>query len=121
MSKQQQVVYDIIKNSKEHLCAEQVFLRAKQILPKIAMGTVYRNLNQLVDDKKIRRVIVPGYPDHFDGILEEHEHLFCDGCKQIKDIHIEGLKNFIESNIHIDIDSLDLNIHYLCDDCKKKM
>lgn len=44
MTQQRQVIYQIIKESKEHLTAEEIFLLAKQQIPKLALGTVYRNL-----------------------------------------------------------------------------
>ena len=49
MTKQQTLICDILANVCDHLTAEEVFFRAREKMPNIAMGTVYRNLNQLAD------------------------------------------------------------------------
>lgn len=119
MTKQQTLILEIIKETEEHLSADQIFLIARKSLPTIAMGTVYRNLNVLVAEGKIKRVIIPGQPDRFDRRLSEHEHLLCDSCKSIKDIKIDGLKEFLEAKVASEIGAIDLCIHYICDQCKK--
>ena len=53
---QRNLVYDIIQVSCDHPTADMVYLRAKQTMPKISLGTVYRNLNELVELGKILRI-----------------------------------------------------------------
>ena len=47
MTRQRQLVYDVVHNSCEHLTAEQVFNLAREQMPTIVMATVYNNLNAL--------------------------------------------------------------------------
>ena len=40
----------------DHMTADQIYAKAKELMPAIAMGTVYRNLNLMVQDKQIKKV-----------------------------------------------------------------
>lgn len=55
-------------------------------------ATVYNNLNYLSENGLIRRVRMHGGPDHFDGVLESHEHLVCDVCGKISDLSIKDIR-----------------------------
>ena len=76
-TKQKQLVYELVADNCEHRTAEEVYRAAKTRMPQIAMGTVYRNLSQLVSEGKIRKIGVPNGPDRYDGCVRAHEHLFC--------------------------------------------
>mgnify|MGYP002531688333 CR=1 FL=1 len=54
-TKQKQLVYELVADNCEHRTAEDVYRAAKARMPQIAMGTVYRNLSQLVTEGKIRK------------------------------------------------------------------
>lgn len=118
MTKQQAMIMDIMLHAQAHLSAEDVYVIAKKCLPSIAIGTVYRNLNALVEEGAIRRVDIPDLPAYYDKNISPHDHLFCDKCQELKDIKIEGLKTFLENKTDVAITSFDLIIHHVCDKCK---
>ena len=68
-TKQKQLVYELVADNCEHRTAEDVYRAAKARMPQIAMGTVYRNLSQLVTEGKIRKIDVPNGPDRYDGCV----------------------------------------------------
>src|SRR5574344_1355504 len=119
MTKQKQLILDIINNSCNHYTAEQVYIEAKKILGKIALGTVYNNLNSLVDEGKIRRLVFDGECDHFDKIFPMHDHLICSKCGKISDIMLTDLTTDIQNKLGFEISSYNLYINYICDNCKK--
>lgn len=86
-SRQREVVEEVVKQSCDHPTAEQVYQRAKEVLPSIGMATVYRNLNTLAEHGAIRRISLPGESDRFDCALEEHDHAVCIVCNKIFDIY----------------------------------
>ena len=47
-SRQRTLVYQVVKDSHSHPNAEEVYLLVRRQLPDISLGTVYRNLNLLV-------------------------------------------------------------------------
>lgn len=120
MTKVQKAILDVVIQSQQHLSAEQVFWKVKQQLPTIALGTIYRNLNQFADSKLIRRVARAGAPDFFEGNISPHDHAICIGCGQMTDIKIPKLKDFLADQISCDIVSFDLTVNYICPKCADK-
>ena len=57
MTRQRQLIYKIIMNTEGHLSADEIFGYAKAEMPSIALGTVYRNLRLMVEDKEIRQIV----------------------------------------------------------------
>ena len=92
MTKNGKMIMEIIYESAEHLTAEQIFIQAKEKAPKIVLATVYNNLKRLVDKKLIRRVTLDGSPDRYDKPTR-HDHLICDKCGKLSDIHLDDLSN----------------------------
>jgi len=87
-SKQREHIYHLVASSKSHPSAEDVYSAAKELIPSISLGTVYRNLRLLVEEGKLREVLVDGSTiTRFDGMTEDHEHFICTGCGMILDIH----------------------------------
>ena len=109
---QRNLVYDIIQVSCDHPTADMVYLRAKQTMPKISLGTVYRNLNELVELGKILRINVPGDSDRFDKMLVKHSHFFCEKCKSILDIN--------EINLNDVVIEIEISLYGICSKCQEK-
>ncbi len=118
MTKQRQLVYDVVHNSCEHLTAEQVYVMAKEQMPSIVMATVYNNLNALTENGELRRVSIHGEPDRFDRPEVPHEHLKCDKCGNIHDLLIGDMHDKLKSWSGVDITNYELNMHYICDKCR---
>lgn len=118
MTKQRQIILDIINSSCEHLTAEQVFLKAKGQLNKIAFATIYNNLNYLVNEKIIRRIEIPNSPDHYDRNMNPHEHLICTKCGEVVDCNLPGLKEMFEEKLSHSISGYSLSLFYECEKCK---
>ncbi len=118
MTRQREIIYNILKEC-GHLTAEEVYLKAKAQLPSIAMGTVYRNLGLMVDVGEIGRIYVYGKPDIYDRCATPHEHCVCSHCGKVCDINVTDIKPTLEKLLGIQIESYNLDIKYLCDECKK--
>ena len=62
MTKYEKAVYDIVSRSMEHLTVEQIFRRARDSYPRVALATIYNNVNKLWEAGLIRRVSLEGMP-----------------------------------------------------------
>ena len=120
MTQQRRVIFDVIQNSMRHMTAEQIYVEAKQIMPTIAMGTVYRNLGLMSDAGEILRIEMPGQPDHFDKTIYPHHHCLCTCCGEVYDIPVPDLTEQLERSIGSPVESYDLTVRILCDACRKK-
>lgn len=87
-SKQRDLILEIINNSYEHPTAYMIYQKSKEEIPNISLGTVYRNLNSLVDSLKIKRIKMPDNIDRYDKIDDFHAHFICLKCKKILDLKI---------------------------------
>ena len=85
-SAQRSLILDIMAGNKTHPTADEIYEEARKKDPHISRGTVYRNLNFLVDSKNILRISVPNGADHFDSTLEEHYHFYCENCGKVTDV-----------------------------------
>lgn len=119
MTQQRRIIFDVIQQSMRHMTAEQIYWEAKQILPSIAMGTVYRNLGLMSEAGEILRIEMPGQPDHFDKTVAPHHHCLCPRCGEVSDVPVPDLKQQLEQMLGTPVESYDLTLHVLCDDCRK--
>ena len=79
-SKQRELVMQTVENLCDHPTAEEIYDTAAKECPGLSLGTVYRNLNSLVEAGRVRRVSIPGKADRFDHTLPWHSHLYCTVC-----------------------------------------
>ena len=68
-SKQRELVMQTVQQLCDHPTAEEIYDKAAQECPNLSLGTVYRNLNSLVEAGRVRRVSIPGKADRFDHTL----------------------------------------------------
>lgn len=120
MTRVKKAILEVIMHSGQHLSAEQIYSSVKQLLPTVALGTVYRNLNQLSDSRLIRRVGRTDAADFFEGNISPHDHAICIRCGQMEDIVIPSLKDFLTDQINCRIISFDLTVNYICPRCIDK-
>ena len=118
MTKQRRTILNVIKKSNEHMTAEEIYIKAKKEMPSIAIGTVYRNLGLMTDAGEIRRIPIPNSPDRYDKSTIPHEHLVCQKCGTVHDMFIEGLREFLQRQTGIEITGYDLNLKFICENCK---
>lgn len=119
MTKNAEQILEIVTNSKEHLSAEQIFMRMKETTKGGALATVYNNLSYLYKEGLIRKISIEGYPDRYDNI-RRHDHLVCRCCGKLSDIQLEDLTELLQKQVGGAMLSYDLKINYICEDCKRK-
>ena len=89
ITRQLTAVYQVIQGDPSHPSAEEIFQRARQVLPHISRGTVYRNLQRLVDEGKIRVFYSDERIARYDPTLKEHDHFICQQCRGVEDVWLE--------------------------------
>ena len=74
-----------------HPTAENIIEFIRERHPNIATGTVYKVLETLVENKLIKRVKTDRDIMRYDGLMENHHHLYCSECDLIEDYKDEEL------------------------------
>jgi Fur family ferric uptake transcriptional regulator len=87
-TRQREVILSIVRSTMDHPTAEWVHRQTRRRLPRISLGTVYRNLKELVDEGTIRELHSGGEPARFDGNTSRHYHIRCVDCGRVNDLPI---------------------------------
>lgn len=122
-SKQRQIIYDMIKENPVHPSADYIYNTLKKDYPDLSLGTVYRNLNVLVESGLIIKISSDADSEHYDGNLSNHYHLMCEDCHHIFDVDVPYLDNIEDEarrNSCHTIKKHNLVFTGLCEECAKK-
>ncbi len=87
MSRQKTLIYEIVASTMSHPTADWVYEQARTKMPRISLGTVYRNLKQLTAEGLLLEINTShGGASRFDANLSKHSHLRCAKCNRLEDI-----------------------------------
>ena len=89
----------------------------------MSLGTIYRNLQRLTEEGKIRTVHLGDRSARYDPTLEDHDHFICQRCGRVDDVWLTrdryvNLTPLIHQGLTIIHQSL--AIHGLCQQCGQK-
>ncbi len=115
-SRQREALLELLRSTKSHPDAEWLYEGLRKENPRISLGTVYRNLRQLVDEGDILELNY-GTVTHYDGDISPHYHMQCDCCKRILDIPKENVDVTIQSELGIKIQGFSIMLNGLCPKC----
>ncbi len=90
MTKQRMVILEELRSSPSHPTVDEIYVRVRKRLPRISLGTVYRNLERLAESGEIGRLETPGSRMRFDAHGERHCHVRCVECGRVEDIDAEA-------------------------------
>ena len=106
MTRQRRVILEELRKVNTHPSADEIYEIVRKRLPRISLGTVYRNLEILSEYGDIQK-LEPGCSlKRFDGNPTEHCHIRCVYCDRIADAPMA-------SDLEIDlarVDSTDFDI-----------
>ncbi len=120
-SKQRELIYQCLKNTNEHPTAEMIYHWLKPENSALSLGTVYRNLNLLVQQGKVARIPLP--VDRYDGVTTPHGHLECHRCGGLFDLKGDAAKVarlFSEANQGVQLDSCSVVFRGICEACNSR-
>ncbi|HWH77455.1 MAG TPA: transcriptional repressor [Candidatus Binatus sp.] len=118
-TKQLEFIWQAIKDDKSHPTADQIYDRVRKKLPRISLGTVYRNLQKLVADEKLQ-VLMLGRAQHFDPLVQRHQHFICESCDRVFDVLIENQREIMPTKLPHDgfrVTSHQLAFYGSCKQC----
>lgn len=78
------LVLEVVRATHSHPTAETVHRMVRRRLPRVSLGTVYRNLRVLVAGGLVKEL--PGPHARFDGNTSKHHHFTCLSCGRILDV-----------------------------------
>lgn len=90
MTRQRKIILEELRKVNTHPSADEVYDMVRKRLPRISLGTVYRNLEILSKTGEIQKLEPSGTLKRFDGNAYDHYHIRCIQCDRIVDAHIEN-------------------------------
>jgi Fur family ferric uptake transcriptional regulator len=85
-TQQRRVIYEELGKLTSHPTAAELYAIVRKRLPKISLGTVYRNLEILVKNDIIRKIEIGGAKTRFDAERKNHHHVRCLNCGRLDDL-----------------------------------
>ena len=122
LTKQREVVLKVIRDAREHLTANEVFVNAKALLPSISFATVYNSLRYLKEAGHIAEIQFGNGASRFDRMTSRHDHAICTKCGTLVDIemeHPQELVNMAAAYSNFKPESLEFTLRGLCPECNK--
>ncbi len=122
LTRQREVVFRVVRESREHLTANEVFDEAKRLLPGISFATVYNSLRFLKDAGMITEINFGNGASRFDKTITRHDHAICVNCGKLDDLELEIPSELVqqaEISSNFQLESVQLTLRGLCPECQK--
>ncbi len=88
LTTQRQIILEELGKVTSHPTANEVYDMVRKRLPRIGLGTVYRNLELMAESGIILKLEVGGTQKRFDATVDPHYHIRCLSCGKVDDIAI---------------------------------
>jgi Fe2+ or Zn2+ uptake regulation protein len=120
-TRQRQVILEEIQKLDTHPSAAMLYELVRKRLPKVSLGTVYRNLDFLAQTGVIQKLNTGSAEARFDWNPELHYHVRCVLCGRVDDVH-DAPNDLVDREIN-ELQGFDILGHQLqfigiCPDCR---
>ena len=121
LSKQRKVILEELRNVRSHPTAHEVYEMVRKIIPRISLGTVYRNLEFLSSKGLILKLGAPGEQKRFDGTPEPHPHIRCAACTSVVDVDCDIEIPIIPDSCNCGFEIVHTNVEFvgICPKCQE--
>ena len=97
LTTQRQILLEELTKVNTHPTACELYDMVRKRLPRIGLGTVYRNLELMADNGMILKLEVGGSQKRFDAVTEPHYHIRCCKCSKVENIEVEVIKDLVDA------------------------
>ena len=123
-SRQRESIKNCLMGRYDHPTADTLYTNIREEYPNISLGTVYRNLNLLVELGEIQKLTCGDGKDRFDADTSPHYHFVCRNCGSVIDLPMTLAADVehqaAECLKGATVDSHMIYFYGTCPDCSKK-
>jgi Fur family ferric uptake transcriptional regulator len=119
-TKQRMLILHTLRSFPVHPTAVEIYAKARQAMPSLSLGTVYRNLEMLTRSGEVLCLERAGMSRRFDGNTAAHGHVRCTVCGRVGDV-VGDLPNALLGNVRspgFDILGMEVEFTGLCSECR---
>ena len=124
MTRQRQLILEVLDASQEHLDAEAIHDRVKVHDPRIGLATVYRTLALLKAMGLVKEHSLGEEHGHFEAVQEvPHYHFTCIGCRQVIEFEAPAVTEAVQSLIDresVQVIDVHLSLTGYCSNCREE-
>ena len=92
-SRQRGRILTLLQSTDTHPTASWIYDELKKEFTNLSMGTVYRNINILIDQSLVNKIEAGSSFDRFDANVSTHYHFICRECNSIVDLPMKTDEN----------------------------
>ncbi len=121
-STRRDVILNVLKETTCHPTANWIYERARMQIPNISLGTVYRNISQLIENGDIIPIDAGDGTIHYDARVKDHAHFYCTDCKNVSDVFFENkllINQFAENQLGCKVNRECILFYGYCKNCLK--
>lgn len=121
LTRQRQVVLQVISASEQHPTASEVFEQARKQLPTISYATVYNSLRFLKDAGLVHEITFGNAASRYDSETGRHDHAICTDCGKLVDFDLSEAVDLMRRaarRTRFKPASIHLTLLGLCPDCR---
>ena len=85
LTRPRRIILEVLRASEAHPSASSVHAQVRRRLPRVSLGTVYRNLRRLAAEGLVQERAEPTGL-RFDGNTAPHDHFTCVTCGRVLDV-----------------------------------
>ena len=89
-------ILEAINELDGHPTAENIIEFIRRNHPNVAIGTVYKVLETLIENDLIKKVTTDRNIMRYDGVMTDHHHLYCAECDKIRDYIDDELNQLLK-------------------------
>jgi len=122
ITRQRRIILEELRKSGSHLTADELYGKVRRRLPRVSLGTVYRNLELLSRGGTIGKIETAGGKMRFDSMAEPHYHIHCRRCGLVADLelaHLPDLEKLVADPVGFRITGYRLEFTGLCPRCRQ--
>ena len=124
MTRQRKIILEELRRLDCHPTADELYEQVRKVLPRISLGTVYRNLEVLSETGHILKLELAGSQKRFDWDARNHYHIRCIRCDRIDNAPLSllgNLENEMKSETGYQVVGHRLEFFGLCKQCQQKI
>ena len=123
-TEQRVLVAEVLAAAKRALSAQELYERIRATHPTIGRATVYRALEQQVEDGMASRFEREGHVSAYIACdAEHHHHLVCTNCQRVEDVAediVAPMLTAVSRRHEFQVDHAALDFYGLCASCRRR-
>lgn len=123
MTRQRRQILDALRGTDTHPTADWIYEQVRRVMPKISLGTVYRNLRVLKETGDILELNYGSTYSRFDGNTDNHYHFVCTSCGKIGDVMLslsDQINRQASEAVDGEVEFHRLEFYGVCGECTLK-